>query len=61
MESAQNPDYMQYTPEEARLALNGVQHNIEDINTRILLLQMQRERYEQIGHRLVAAMMGAEQ
>jgi hemoglobin-like flavoprotein len=38
--------------------LDQVQTNIEDINTRILLLQMQRERYEQIGHQLVAAMMG---
>lgn len=45
------------TPEEARQGLEEVQVAIEGINTRILLLQMQRERYEQIGHRLVGLMM----
>lgn len=38
--------------------LQEVQTNIEDVNTRILLLQLQRERYEQMGHRLVALMLG---
>lgn len=46
------------TPEDARIELSAVQVAIEGINDRILLLQMQRERYEQVGHRLVEAMYG---
>lgn len=37
-------------------SVEQVQANVAEINDTILLLQMERERYEQIGHRLVAAM-----
>lgn len=48
------------TPEEAQTELTAVQTAIEGINTRILLLQMQRERYEQTGHRLVELMVSSQ-
>lgn len=45
---------------EAEMGLTYVQDAIENINSRILLLQMQRERYEQIGHTMVELMMRGE-
>lgn len=51
---------MEETPRNYQAELDDVRGSIEKINTRILLLSMQRERYEQIGHRIVAAMMGVE-
>lgn len=38
--------------------LAQIQANVAEINSEILLLQMQRERYEQLGHRIVEAMYG---
>lgn len=38
-------------------SVEQVQANVAEINDTILLLQMERERYEQIGHHLVAAML----
>lgn len=45
--------------EDAQIQLSAVQIAIEGINDRILLLQLQRERYEQQGHRLVELMVSS--
>jgi hypothetical protein len=48
---------MERTPEAIQIDLTAAQLAIEGINDRILLLQMQRERYEQVGHMLVAELV----
>jgi hypothetical protein len=45
------------SPEEARTQFERVQGAIEDINSQMLLLHLERQRYEQVGHMLVNIMM----
>jgi hypothetical protein len=42
------------------VTIEEVQAAIEGVNEQILLLEIQRERYEKMGHHIIEVMMGIE-